>query len=514
MFTFYRLILAGLLTILYFNETNPLLGLFYPGLFQWTILSYLGFALGSGMTARWRTPDFQLQVYVQMLADILAVTLLMHASGGPASGLGSLLIVVIAAGSLLLPGQLAFLFAAIATLAVFGEQAYSQFKLLYRESFSYTSVGILGATFFATAWIGHLLAKRAQDSEKLATQRGIDLANLAQLNEHIIQHLQSGIIVIDHTHHIHLMNSCAWQMLGKPIAYEHQPLATVCPELADILAQWLQPPTRLLPIFHVVGGTSEILPRFEQVSDSGLLIFLEDMTMLNQRMQQMKLAALGRLTASIAHEIRNPLGAISHAGQLLDESPHASATDRRLTAIIQTQSARINSIIETILQLSRQNHSHPQNFELNAWLKTVLAEFIQTTTLNPQWIAFNPLSDPIWISMDPAHLHSVFNNLLQNALHHGNSDHLPKVIIQTEAPPHQLPCLEVMDYGQPIAAEIVEQIFEPFFTTSSQGTGLGLYITQTLCEMNHAHLEYLPAPTGGNCFRVAFAIAGTQAVPL
>lgn len=506
-FTFYRLILAGLLSVLFFSKSSPLLGLLNPALFQWTILGYLVFALGSGMMARWRAPDFQWQVHVQVWVDILTITLLMHTSGGPASGLGTLLIVVLAAGSLLLPGQMAFLFAAVATIAIFSEQAYSQLNS-FPDQLSYTSAGFLGATFFATTGVAHALARRAQASEKLATQRGIDLANLAQLNEHIIQHLQSGVLVVDYHYTIRLMNSSAWHMLGKPIAYEHQPLALVCPELAAILNQWVaQPGTQsfISPTLRAPGSSAEILPRFEQVSDSGLLIFLEDLSLFKQRMQQMKLAALGRLTASIAHEVRNPLGAISHAGQLLAESSQLIETDRRLVSIIQTQSARINKIIETILQLSRQSHSHPQSFELNAWLHATIEEYCQNMQLDPAWIEFNPLVPQIYISVDPAHLHSIVTNLLQNALQHGNSSHIPKVTVQTEMPPHQFPIMDVIDYGQQIPEEIVEQIFEPFFTTSSQGTGLGLYITQTLCAMNQAQLDYLPAPTGGSCFRVSFA---------
>src|SRR5690554_942255 len=247
----------------------------------------------------------------------------------------------------------------------------------------------------------------------------------------------------------------------------------------------------------------KLLP--EESSES-TLVFLDDNTVVAQQAQQLKLASLGRLTASIAHEIRNPLSAISHAAQLLVESEHFPDQDRRLTDIIQQHSKRMNRVIETVLELSRRRQSDPQLVDLTIWL----AQFVRDYPLvNPSTdiIECEFEKEGILTRMDPNQLNQVLNNLCQNAFRYSGPAGTPRTIwLKLYEHPHsELPTLEVIDHGPGIDERHVSQVFEPFFTTESSGTGLGLYISRELCESNQARLEYEKLEPRGSCMRIVFA---------
>jgi len=362
--TFYRLILASMLLVLYLGlEGNLTLGSTNPALYTLTCTFYIGFSLVAGFTARLRRPGYELQTILQILVDIGTITLLINASGGPASGLGILLIITVATGSLLMPGRMAFLFAAVAAMAVLGEQIYSTlFAGLPRDG-GYTQAGLLGAALFLTSSLVYLMARRIHASEALARQRGVDIANLAKLNTHIVQRLQAGILVTDHRHHIRLINDTACKLLGIDKGSEGRALVEISPALYQELKQWRESPDKEAGMLKSAANGTGILPQFTLLGTAdgmGALVFLEDTAAMARQAQQMKLASLGRLTASIAHEIRNPLGAISHAAQLLNESDALDREDLRLMAIIREHTRRVNTVVENVLQLSRPVTTIPQ----------------------------------------------------------------------------------------------------------------------------------------------------------
>ena len=364
----YRITLAALFVSSISIEKNlPVLGQYDPQVFLFVSYAYLIISMFCSFAIRWRIPSFEVLTNCLAFLDVVVLTLLMHASGSIESGLGMLLVVAIAGSSLISEGRTANLFAAMAAIAILTEQVYSQ--LYTHLETNYTQAGLLGATLFATAILSHVLSKRLRESEALAEQRGIDLANMAQLNEHVIKRLQSGVIVVDKSNRIRLMNKSAWHMLGLP-DYEangNPTLQSVSDELNENLILWHHSQNSSPPIFRPNAGNIDILPSFTPLGkdkSSGTLIFLEDSSRMAQQAQQMKLASLGRLTASIAHEIRNPLGAISHADQLLAESEHLDQSDKRLTEIIHTHTERVNAIIENVLQLSRRGNATPEDIVL------------------------------------------------------------------------------------------------------------------------------------------------------
>ncbi|MDZ7802427.1 sensor histidine kinase [Thiohalophilus sp.] len=505
----YRLLISGLFTGLFYSDyLLPPLASHDPVLFYAVSLIYFALAIIFIVLISNRWPRFELQIYLQIGTDILATTLLMHASGSISSGLGTLLIVTVAGGSIVMGGRHPLMFAALATLAVLGEQFTAQFVGL-GEPNTYTQAGILGLTLFVTALAVHGFARRIRESEALAQRRGLDLANMSQLTEHIIQRMQTGIMVIDEADRIRLMNESAWYMLGMPSATHYSRLADLSAPLADQAQRWRADPAAEIEMIQPSAEHPRVMPRFArigQASGSGTLIFLEDATAMARHAQQLQLAALGRLTASIAHEIRNPLGAISHAGQLLGESPQLDEHDRRLTGIIGDQSRRMNTIVENIMQLSRRDHSTPRLIELNHFLPNFLREFVAGQGLRPELIGLNIDSSPLRVRFDPSQLEQILTNLCQNAVRYSEDyPGFPKVVIHAALTGESArPFIDILDHGPGIDPQIAAHIFEPFYTTATSGTGLGLYISRELAEANQAHLNYEPVATGGSCFRITF----------
>ena len=456
-----------------------------------------------------KKPLFELQLLAQIFTDIIAITLLAHFSGGFGNDIAILLGVSVAGGSVLSKGRNALLFAALASCAVLAESVYSNTSVS-GDSISYTHAGILGVTFFATAILTSLLAQRIRNSEALAEKRGSDLLTMEQLTRYIMQRLQTGVLVLDRDNQPRLMNDATKQLLDleddKPFNYLDQ-----YKDLMKELKRWQYDNQCEPKPILVREGAAEIMPRFaklgRQNENSGTLIFLEDNIALTQQAQQLKLASLGRLTASIAHEIRNPLGAISHAGQLLAESTEVHRNDKRLTEIISQQSKRLDKIVDNVMQLGQRNTIHSETINLNEWLEQIKYEFCQNMSIDEDYVQIINNTKPPMIFFDPSHLHQIVWNLLSNSLRHGqdNSDTTQIELRTLYENNEYMPILEVADHGSGVDKTLIDKIFEPFFTTSNSGTGLGLYICRELCANNHARLSYVAEDKQGACFRIHFA---------
>ena len=507
----YRIILAGIFVTSIFIEKNlPVFGSLDPVGFAITSYVYLVIGVLASFAIHWRWPNFEASVLLLTMVDVTALTIIMHTSGGIETGLGMLIVVAVAGNSLLTNGKAATLYAALAALAVLTDQVVSHISQSITTN--YTQAGFLGAAVFATALLSYVLSKRIRETEALAEQRGVDLANMAQLNDHVIKRLQSGVIVVDNNDRIRLMNNSAWQMLGLPILENahNKSLKSISDELNQQLQDWKNDQINDSKIFRTNGSSTDVIPSFTQFgthTNSGVLIFLEDTVRMMQHAQQMKLASLGRLTASIAHEIRNPLGAISHADQLLAESPNLDPSDKRLTEIIHTHTERVNSIIENVLMLSRRGNTAPENIVLDEWVKKFVSEFVLSENVNSDVVSYSSGLSNITVHFDPTQLHQIVWNLSHNGLRF-SEDHPanPKLELHSGLlDENRRPFVDVIDHGPGIDPETAQKIFEPFFTTDSKGSGLGLYIARELCELNKAIVRYIAVPTGGSCFRIEFA---------
>jgi len=508
-FAVYRLLLTGLLVALQLlGQTPQPFGSLSPSLYASVSYLYLAAAFLAGGAVRTRLLPFNHLVDLHTFTDIVCITLLMHASGGIDSGLGMLLVVSVAMAGMLSMGRTAILFAALATLAILVEQSLLYFNApahIARDALNYPQAGMLGATLFATTALAHTLAQRIRASEKLARQRGVDLANMAHVTDYVIQHMQTGVMITDAAGHIRLINTTARQLLGlgtRPVAGE--PLERVIPALQKQLQAWRsgeRQPTDLLEVAH---SGQKILLHFMPIGrGADNLIFLEDASGASQQAQQLKLASLGRLTASIAHEIRNPLGAISHAGELLEESPTLDTGDKRLLRIILEQSKRINAIIESVLHLGRRERTRPEHIELGPWLQRFVDEFQRHATCQPGDVRLAVEDNDLAVQFDPVQLHQIIWNLCLNGLRHATTAAAPKLELSAGRSGGHI-WLDVRDHGPGIPPEVAEHLFEPFFTTQGKGTGLGLYLARELAESNHARLLCAPPPDGGARFRLLF----------
>ena len=510
----FRVILALVLIALFFAGDEPrLIGDRYPAVFSATAAGYLVFAIVTGLAIRGRWVSAAPQILTQIPVDIAAIVILMHASGGIGSGLGGLLVIFVGAGSLILPYRMPAFFAAIATLAILGEQLFSQIAGVSDAS-NFTAAGVLGAIIFAISLAARPLARRIQFSEALAHQRGVDLANLSELNEYIVQHLRESIVVVDANNRIRLINTSAARLLGATTDCHGEQIAKVSADLASYVENWRSDPDASSHMDLTVNLEEDssqlkthLAPLGKNDSRRGpILVFLEDSSLMNARVQQSKLASLGRLSASIAHEIRNPVGAMSHAGQLLAESSSLNDDDLRLTEIIRTHAERVSHIIDNILQLSRRESSRPERFDLEPWLRDFAQEFTRTLELQEGELSVTQAEPGLEVRMDPSHLRQVLWNLCDNAVKYASETGGILVELQTGRGGRTgQPFLEVLDQGHGVDPATADKIFEPFFTARSGGTGLGLYISRELCELNRATLVHRNRETGGSIFRIVFA---------
>ncbi len=513
-FNVYRVVMATvLLGIALLPGNIPPFGETGPG---WFVLASLLFAV-TGVAAifsiRLRTPDFDSQVTILAFLDIALITLIMHSSGGLSSGLGLLMLVSVAECSVLLSRQMTIFYASLGTLAVLIEHSWPILTGTGEfVSDGYPQVSVLGIGLFITGTLGNTLATRLRSTAALAEKRGLDLANLASVNELIIERMQSGVVVCDGQRRVREMNNAAMNFLGLDELTRNQSLKDASDELDTQLIENLDGSMqRTTRIVRTKAGYA-LLPRFimlgKKTKPLGTLIFLEDTEALKQQAQQLKMAALARLTASIAHEIRNPLSAVTNAAQLLKESTTGNEETQRLLSIMENHSHRMNVIVENITQLSRRDRTEPVRIRIDMWMNEFVTQYAQGEDVPVEALTVYNDESHLEACVDPDQLFQIVANLCQNALRHsGDFSDKPLIKIQTFLDERARPVIDVVDWGSGVRADIIDSIFDPFFTTTSQGTGLGLYICRELCESNGGRIEYIPNTGGGSIFRITLSRA-------
>ncbi len=505
-FNYYRILLSGLFVILvHIGQLPQPLGSLDNDLFSVVSHLYLLTAIIFGCFIYYQFPRFNLQIAFHVLIDIITLSLLMYSSNGLSSGFGMLIIIAVAGGSILREGKIAILFAAIATLAVLSHEIYIQF-FRYFDTVNYIHAGILGATFFITAIIGNLLSSKVRETEALAEQQAIEINELAKLNEHIVQRMQSGIIVLGSKMNVLLMNESSKRLLGQQGEDTNKVSDFINIYLKDYINDWLNNNTQQNVIIKHEENEAELQVSFiklTHVSNYQVLVFLEDIARLRQQAQHLKLASLGQLTASIAHEVRNPLGAINHAGQLLQESETLTVEDKRLTEIINDHSLRINNIIEDVLNISRREQTMPEQIEIIPWMDEFINEFETRVNLPEDSIQLKVNKNNILVRMDPLQLHQVLWNLCENAMRYSQGK--PIITLSCDISDEtQRPFIDIIDYGPGMSDEVKKHLFEPFFTTETKGSGLGLYLARELCEANQATLSLQSTTENSVVFRLGF----------
>ncbi len=511
----YRLLAVLVMLVVHLlTQPTPSFGSAAPQLFRLILLVYLLLAVLLTLAGRRHWPGRRSLVLAHTLVDAGAIATLMYASGGVSSNLGILLVIPVGSMALLALGREALVIAAIAALAILVQQIASQIAG-FSGTGDYPLAGVMGVIVFLVAASAWPVANRLRESEAQVRRQEVDLANMAQLSQYIVQRLRESILVVDPTDRIRLINESAAEMLGDTVAVPGALLGEVSPRLLYLLTTWR---TRSEPgvgedaraSFSAADGARIVEPHFAPLGASEpapVLIFLEDTGALAARVQQSKLAALGRLTASIAHEIRNPVGAMSHAAQLLGETPGMSEGDKRLTEIMRSNGQRVSAIIENVLRLSRREAPRPERIALSPWCQRFREDFCATTQCEPARFLVQGATAELEAVIDPIQLQQIMWNLCENALRHGSTEGAaPRVELQlTRVARHGRVCIEVADRGAGVESTDVERIFEPFYTRGSEGTGLGLFLARELAEINGATLLYEARKGGGSIFRLVFA---------
>lgn len=495
-FNVYRLVGAVLLLVMVTLWSSALpFGSRDHALFVWLTGCYIAFSLLCFVLIRirWR---FDLQLSTQVATDVAAITLLTYSSNGTSSGLGLLLLTTLAAAGLVARGRLTLFYAALASIAVLLEHTYEVLNFDAPVA-QYAQAGLLAAAYFATAWLAHTLAKYAVASEELAAQREIDLENMAQVSEHVIQDMQDGVLVVDGQGVIRQFNTRVERIVGPLWGRRDVPLREYAPALARRFEAWREDEHGHVPHGErTVDGT--VGARFVPVGrrrSAGAVLFIEDLTRIQAEARQMKLAAMGRLTANIAHEIRNPLSAISHAAELLQEEPAINDTVKRLTTIIQDNSQRLDRMVNDVLRLRRGDSVHRERFKVVDYLKSFVEQFCQIEKIAPEVFEIELKSDR-HVLFDRSHLNQVMWNLCRNAARHCRREHGSIRVTVDASDADGIVKLDIVDDGPGVPPPLRSQLFEPFFTTAAGGTGLGLYIAREVCDANGGRLDYIETDRG------------------
>ncbi|GAB1594486.1 sensor histidine kinase [Lysobacter claricitrinus] len=509
LFNLYRALEAALLVFIVFG---PFASTLEPPRFELlsrsVVIAYLFVSLV--MLGLGRRLDVRVSAGVGIAADLFFGILAMHALPSAGTGIALMLMFNVGAASLLLPPRIAFAFSAAAVSLLIGEYVWSLFDGAPRRGSSEPLMFAIG--YFALATLMNVLGRQMRDSYEIAALRTTENEHLAQVNELIIRRLRTGVVLIDGNGRMRLANEAATALLGDVGDDVHgfRELAVAVPELGRRLEKWREAGTADDTPVRIAADQNDVIPRFArlQANSDQTLIFLDDTSLLSQRAESITLATLGRFSASLAHEIRNPLAAMSYAVQLLEESDDIRPADRRLLEIIHQHVVRMNGIVENVLGLARREPAKPVVVELVHFAKQFVDDYRVSHPIESDTLISASTQPELNALFDPRQLHQAVTVLVANALNYGRMPGEPARVTLRTAIENGQPVLDVLDRGPGIPEPIRARLFKPFFTTSSHGTGLGLYIARELCRANQASLDYVPTPGVGGCFRIRMSALG------
>ena len=459
---------------------------------------------------------------VGLTVDALVLTTLLYFSGGNDLQVILLFLVQVAAAFMLVRSNQAILLTIFAITLVI----YQQFYQTLKSDVNYAlvnNVASMAISFIGVAYLSYTLSKRLKQIERLSERQVNEVNALNAINNKIVQIIDQGVVVLSHDLEIFIANDTAIEQLHLPKTLDNFNLPDISPILAARLAPIIEQPEATLIVRLDVPTASTPLAvgiepnnqsfndlrlRITQLRQQYAIIFIEDLRHEFSRAQQLKLASLGQLSASIAHEIRNPLATISQASQLLMEEVNEadsglSGDNILLYEMIYHQTIRVNKIIEDVLKLSRQQRPNFVYIEPKTWLN----DFIQQN-FSGHDIFLHCHTDKGFM-FDNHQLAQILVNLINNGLRFSSKTQPHAFVTLQVYKSGKSIHIDVIDTGHGVTKENIEYLFNPFFTTDNQGTGLGLYLSQAFCQANYANLEYVPSE-GQTCFRI---ICQTKTLP-
>jgi two-component system sensor histidine kinase PilS (NtrC family) len=507
----YRMAVAVLLSVAHFGQlVEPAGPAGYPIAIKTVLVAYLAFAAFMLFSSLGERRNYYRLATVSLVADIGFLSLLVIALAGLSGGVGILLVFASAVAAILLPLRMALFLASVASLTMI-VTTLAHYVMDTASATSVLQAGLYGITAMGSALIGNQLAVWARDYRLIAEKQKATLTELEQVNELIIRRMRTGVIAVDENGRIRVMNESAWFLMGSPPVRQRR-LQSLSPRLHQALDSWKKDTTSDPKPVLLEPSQAQVLPSFVALPGEngfGAMIFLTDNNVVARRAVELSVNSLAKLSGSIAHEIRNPLAALNHASQLLEESPQIRLPEMRLINIIQNHAKRMNGIVENILQLSRREQSRPELVPLHIFLPEFANEF-QTSQVNRQLDFQTALeTDETYVLYDRSQLSQCLWKLLDNAVDHASRDKsIPMVRLALVRDEESGFCvITVADNGPGITKAQLSKIFEPFYTTRKEGSGLGLYIAKQLCEANQAELTVDSEPGQGAFFHIRLALA-------
>jgi two-component system sensor histidine kinase PilS (NtrC family) len=509
LFNLYRVLEASLLVLLLFGPVDELVEpIRHELLGRAVTLAYLFFALLALVLVR--RVELRTLALAGVAADLFFGLLAIHAVPMAGVGIALMLMFNVGAAALLLPARPAAVVGVAAVAGLAGEYLWSWLDQDIARSPAEPLMFSIG--YIALATLMNVLGRQMRESYELAAMRETENEHLAQVNELIIRRLRTGVLLVDGAGRMRMANEAAVALLGDigDGLHGYRELAVAVPELGRRLSDWRSigrsddSPVRIAP------DQPDVIPRFArlQAHSDYALVFLDDTSLVSQRAESITLATLGRFSASLAHEIRNPLAAINYAVQLLEESNDIRPGDRRLLEIIHQHAQRMNGIVDNVLGLARREPAKPEVVDAVEFARRFVEDYLASHPIEGDTIAATSTMKELSALFDPRQLHQVLTVLVHNALTYGRMPGDPARVSVRVADDNGQPVLDVLDRGPGIPEGVRGRLFKPFFTTSHHGTGLGLYIARELCRANQAGLDYLPTAGGGGCFRIRMSALG------
>lgn len=494
----YRLIIStGMLIIFLLTYKGVPDELHFPELYGYVLATFLVVSLIQLFTFRLVKQFVTQQLSIVFFSDLCALSLLTLASHGPNLNLSLLFVITIFAASLLIDSKKSLIITLIAVISVVYQQIIGS---IFSES-PFSSIGnstLLAFLFFVVYGTGQIAVKRFQVLENLNFSQSIELNRLQNINRYILEQIETGYLVLDENCHVVLSNPAACHLLGIQAMYSHEkfPLYRSQPDLFELIKfEDLENGERFQ--FESQQSRYNIHIQVQKLivpHQTLMLLVLEDAKKLNQQVQQLKLASLGQLSASIAHEIRNPLAAIVQANDLFSGSqPEQQMV---LNDMIRKQASRIDRIIQDTLNMVKNKEMHPVLIHLEQFLPLFIREDLADIADQIRL----QIDMPISIQFDEAQLRQVLINLIRNAIRH-NDPESQHIEVNVQPYEHKV-WINVRDFGAGVSIHDQASLFKPFFSTSINGTGLGLYLSHSFCEANQAQLNYIQQEQGA-CFRIS-----------
>lgn len=498
LYTNYRLIIALSLTVIFLLTIQDQAEHFeYPTLYFYALLTYSAFSLGQLLLLKYFTHGIHKQILALFAVDLAFLSTLTFALGGPNISIGLLFVISVFTSNFLVTKHQALLITLVAVITV----VYQHFFGSLIDNNSLNNIGnsvLLAFLFFVVYGIGQFAIQRFQLLESMNTYQSNELFKLQNINRYILEQIEVGYLVVDEHFKIVVSNPAACTLLGISPLYAHEQfhLATFQPDLFEILRDKNVADGERFQ-FESTQSAYKVDVRVQNLivpHQALTLLILEDTHKINQKVQQLKLAALGQLSASIAHEIRNPLAAIVQANELSEESDSEQRT--LLSQMISKQSKRIDNIIKNTLDLAKNRKTFMTHLDVTQFMQELVEQDLSDVKNQIRL----DLQAGLCIYFDESQLRQVMINLVRNAIRHNAAD-AEQILIQAKQH-NAIIQIDVIDFGQGIQQQDLSQLFQPFFSTEINGTGLGLYLSQSICEANQAKLYYVEQKQQGACFRI------------